>query len=60
MTYPDDVLKAAIEANALWNEEKGFNSYASEVRKGVWFDEEAVQTACIAIMAERERAKGGR
>lgn len=68
MTYPDDVLKAAREAVAkCWEgfsgedaaEDEHFQEMAELCRAGEWDQQIEVQAACIAIMAERERAKNG-
>ena len=60
MTYPNDVMKAAREAVAQFFEvDPIYQQYADELRSGEWDGTSEVQAACIAIMAERERAKNG-
>lgn len=62
MTYPEDVLKAAREAaiKVYHDAHKGDvyydpRRYEARFRSGDCDDDYIVQSACIAIMAEREK-----
>jgi len=62
MTYPEDVLVAAREAAAkYWGElhlaepDAGWDGFADCALKGEFDGDAEVQSACIAIMAERQR-----
>ncbi|MGK2284461.1 hypothetical protein [Pedomonas sp. V897] len=62
MTYPEDVLKAAREAAARYwdaldaaDSGEGYDENARLCRSGECDADPEVQSACIAIMAEREK-----
>lgn len=55
MGIPVDVLEAAREAAAKECEQRGDSQMARMIREGHGDHHRAVQAACIAIVAERER-----
>jgi hypothetical protein len=55
---PEDVMQAAREAAAkVWGSGTGSEELAAEFRRGMRDDSGSVETAVVAILAERERSQ---